>query len=162
MFLKKTLIIGISITGIIIIIGWHLYEENNQIHQLPVEINKVINPQQKATPHQNKNMEGKLTTSQGPPEAFYQAIIDNNIFRPLGWQAEAPQPIYILIGTVITKRTTQHTKAFIVKRQSGQLHIVQVNDRIGEEMVKGIEAKKVIGQSGDQEIILQIEHSPFF
>ncbi len=158
----KTLIIGISITGIVIIIGWHLYEENNQSNQPLVEKNKVINPQQKAKPSQNKNMEGKTDNTPGTPEAFYQTIIDNNLFRPLGWQPEAPQPKYMLIGTAIAKNTTQHTKAFIVERQSGQLHIIKVNDRIGEQMVKRIEAKQVILQEGDQEITLQIEHSPFF
>ncbi len=158
----KTLIIGISIMGIITIIGWNLYEDNNQNNQSPVEKNRVINPQQKAKPSQNKNMEGKTDSTPGTPEAFYQIIIDNNLFRPLGWQPEVPQPKYMLIGTVIAKNTAQHTEAFIVERQSRQLHIVRVNDWIGEQMVKGIEAKKVILQEGDQEIILQIEHSPFF
>lgn len=158
----KTLIIGISIMGVIVIIGWHLHEENNQSHQPLVEKNKVINPQQNAKPLQNKNTEGKTDNTPGTPEAFYHAIIDNNLFRPLGWQPEAPQPKYMLIGTAITKNTTQHKKAFIVERQSGQLRIVRVNDRIGEQMVKRIEAKKVILQGGDQEIILQIEHTPFF
>lgn len=158
----KTLIIGISIIGITIIIGWNLYEENNQNDQPPVEKNKVNNPRQKAKPSQNKNIVGETDNTPGTPEAFYQTIIDNNLFRPLGWQPEAPQPKYMLIGTVITKNTTQHTKAFIVERQSRQLHIVQVNDRIGEQIVKGIKAKKVILQGGDQEIILQIKHAPFF
>lgn len=158
----KILIIGISIMGIIVIIGGHLYEENNQSQQPLVEKNKVIKPQQKAKSPQNKNMEGKTDSTPGTPEAFYQTIIDNNLFRPLGWQPETPQPKYMLIGTAIAKNTAQHTEAFIVERQSGQLHIVRVNEQIGEQMVKGIEARKVILQEGDQEIILQREHSLFF
>ena len=68
----------------------------------------------------------------------------------------------MLIGTMTAKNTTQYTEAIIIEHQSGKLHIVKVNDWIGELMVKGIEAKKVILQEGDQEITLQIEHAPFF
>ena len=161
MFLK-TLIIGISITGIIIIIGWNLYEDNNQNNQSPVEKNRVVNPQQKVESSQNENIEGKTDNVPTTLDAYYQIIIDNNLFRPLGWQPEEPQPKYMLEGTLIAENTTQHTKAFILERQSGKLHIVKVNDWIGELMVKGIEAKKVILQEGDQEIILQIKHTPFF
>ncbi len=158
----KTLIIGISITGIIIIIGWNLYENNSQNDQSPVQKNRVINQQQQAKPSQNKNMEGKTDNTPGTLDAYYQIIIDNNLFRPLGWKPEEPKPKYMLIGTVLAKNTTKHTKALIVERQSGKLHIVKVNDWIGELVVKGIEAKKVILQEGEQEITLQIEHAPFF
>ena len=158
----KTLIIGISITGIIIVIGWNLYEDNNQNNQAQVEKNRVINPQQQAKPSQNKNREGKTDNTPGTLDAYYQIIIDNNLFRPLGWQPEEPTPKYMLIGTMTVKNTTQYTEAIIIERQSGKLHIVKVNDWIGELMVKAIEAKKVILQEGDQEITLQIEHAPFF
>ena len=158
----RPLIIGICIMGIIIIIGWNLYEENNQNNLPPVDNSKVIHPQQKAKPSQDKKRIGKTDNIPGTLEAFYQTIIDNNIFRPLGWQPVAPQPKYMLIGTAIATRTTQHTKAFIVERHSGQLHIVRVNDQIGEQMVKRIETKQVILQGGDQEITLQLEHAPFF
>ncbi|RKU12978.1 hypothetical protein C6501_10055 [Candidatus Poribacteria bacterium] len=142
----------------IITIGGYLYGRKNRSYQPSTDKNKVMNTQQNTEVHQNKQVERKNANS----DAFYQAIIDNNIFRPLGWQPETPQPKYVLIGTAIATNTTQHTKAYIVERQSGQLHVVRVNDRIGEQMVKGIEAKQVILQKGDQEIILQIEHSPFF
>ena len=158
----KNLIIGISITGIIIIIGWNLYEDNNQKNQSPTEKNRVINPQQQAKPSQNKNMEGKTDSIPGTPDAYYQIIIDNNLFRPLGWKPEEPKPKYMLIGTVLAKNTTKNTKALIVERQSGKLHIVKVNDWIGELMVKKIEAKKVILQEGEQEITLQIKPALFF
>lgn len=158
----KTLIIGISITGIVIIIGWNLYEDNNQNNQSPVEKNRVINRQQQAKPSQNKNMEAKTDSIPSTPDAYYQIIIDNNLFRPLGWKPEEPKPKYILIGTVLAKNTTQHTEAIIIERQSGKLHIVRVNDWVGELMVKKIGTKKVILQESDQEITLQIEHAPFF
>ena len=158
----KALIIGISIMGIIIIIGWNLYEENNQNNLPLVEKSNVNNPQQKAKSSQNKKRVGKTDNIPGTPEAYYQVIIDNNLFRPLGWQPETPQPKYMLIGTAIATDTTQNTKAFIVERQSSQLHIVRVNDQIGEQLVKRIEAKQVILQGGDQEITLKLEHAPFF
>lgn len=110
----------------------------------------------------NKKRESKSINILDLPDAYYQVIIDNNLFRPLGWQPETSHPEYILVGTAIATRTTHHTKAFIVERQSEQLHIVRINDRIGEQLVKRIEAKQVILQGGDQEIILPLEHTPFF
>ncbi len=154
----RSFIIGSIIIVGIITIGGYLYGRKNRSYQPSMHKNKAMSTQQNTEAHQNKQVERQNANS----DAFYQAIIDNNLFRPLGWQPEAPQPKYMLIGTAIATNTTQHTKAFIVERQSGQLHIVKVNDRIGEQMVKGIEAKQVILQGGDQEIILQIEHSPFF
>ena len=158
----RNFIIGIIIIGIITTIGFYLYAPNTQGYQRPVVKNKVISPERKVEPPPNKKVEDKSANALVLPDAFYQTIIDNNLFRPLGWQPETPQPKYRLLGTQIATNTTQHTKAFIVELQSGQLHIVQVNDRIGEQIVKRIEAKKVILQGDDQEIILQIEHALFF
>ena len=35
-------------------------------------------------------------------DAYYQIIIDANIFRPLGWRPAVKQPRYELIGTIIS------------------------------------------------------------
>lgn len=34
--------------------------------------------------------------------AFYRTIVENNIFRPLGWTPPNPTPVYRLLGTVIS------------------------------------------------------------
>ncbi len=154
----KTLILGFSIMGGLIAVGIYLYGQNNQSYQPSLAPNKPVSGQQHTESHQNEQVKRKSANG----DAFYQVIIDNNLFRPLGWRPPTPKPKYILIGTVIATDATQHTKAFIVERQSGQLHIVSVNDRIGEQAVKEIAAKQVILQRDDQELRLQIEHTPFF
>ncbi len=105
--------------------------------------------------------EGGPSNTLETPAEFYQVIIDNNIFRPLGWQPPKEEPEYTLLGTAIASNGTD-TKAFIVERRSGQLHIVQVDEQIGDARVKVIKAKRVILQAGDKEIILEGEQLRFF
>ena len=71
------------------------------------------------------------------------------------------EPEYTLLGTAIASNGTD-TKAFIVEQRSGQLHIVQVDEQIGDARVKVIKAKRVILQAGDKEIILEGEQLRFF
>lgn len=148
----------VSIVGGIIALSVYLYGKNKPDASPPIAPQKLMRPHQHTESQQNEQVAREYANG----DAFYQVIIDNNIFRPLGWHPQTPKPKNILIGTVIATNTTQHTKAFIVDRQSGQLHSVRVNDRIGEQTIKEITAKQVILQGDGQELRLQIEHAPFF
>ncbi len=62
--------------------------------------------------------------SQGvDPEAFYQAIIDNNIFRRLNWQPPQRESAYTLLGTAVATDGSSAT-AYIQERKSGQFYAV--------------------------------------
>lgn len=50
-------------------------------------------------------------------DAYYQFVIDNNIFRPLGWKPTKKPPNYSLIGTAVSENT-EESQAFIVNRQT--------------------------------------------
>ena len=141
---------------------FYLHSRNNQSYQSPMETHTATSPQRKVKPPQNKTKKGKPSNTFKTPAGFYQVIIDNNLFRPLGWYPPVQTPQYALLGTAIATDTTTHTKAFIVERRSGQLHIVRVDDQISDARVKGIKAKRVILQAGDKEIILESEQLQFF
>lgn len=66
-----------------------------------------------------------------PPD-FYQVIIDNNLFRPLGWTKPKPKPAFELIATII-KSHGKH-KALIRNTKTGKLHYAA----IGEELTPGV------------------------
>lgn len=73
---------------------------------------------------------------------FYQSIVDNNLFRPLGWKPPNEEPEYTLIGTAIAAIGTK-SEAFVVERRSNQFYVVSVGDEIGDAVVKEIEDKTI-------------------
>lgn len=76
-----------------------------------------------------------------PPD-YYQIIVDNNIFRPLGWKPPNEEPEYTLIGTSYDP-TEDSSEAFVLENRSNQFHIVRVGEKIGDAIVKEITEKKV-------------------
>ena len=57
-------------------------------------------------------------------EAFYRTIIDNNLFRPLGWTPPRPIEPYRLIGTILPRSANTPPKAIIQTTTGNQTHIV--------------------------------------
>lgn len=54
---------------------------------------------------------------------FYRTIIDNNLFRPLGWTPPRPREPYRLLGTIIPTDAKTPPKAIIqniVRKKNGQ------------------------------------------
>lgn len=74
---------------------------------------------------------------------YYQTIIDNNIFRPLGWRPPVKQPQYELLGTMIYV-DAYRTQAMILDLRLNVLLRVGVDEKVGDFSVKQIEAKRVI------------------
>lgn len=76
------------------------------------------------------------------PSEYYQIIVDNNLFRPLGWKPPNEEPEYTLIGTSFDP-TGDSSEAFVLENRSNQFHIVSVGEKIGDAIVKEIADKKV-------------------
>ncbi len=95
------------------------------------------------------------TSPDATPDTFYQFIIDNNLFRPLGWQPPKQQPDYILLGTVVAQ-FPQATTAVILERRSKQLQIITVGDTLGTLIVTAIEPKQVtLCRPNGQQILMR-------
>lgn len=75
-----------------------------------------------------------------PPD-FYQVIIDNNLFRPLGWTKPKSNPAFELIATVI-KQNGKH-KALIRNTKTRKVYYVAV----GTELSAGVAVEKIESQS---------------
>ncbi len=75
------------------------------------------------------------------PDAFYQTIIDNNIFRPLNWEPPQRESAYTLLGTAIAADGSSAT-AYIQESESNQFHDVNLSDQIGDMTVQEITEKR--------------------
>ncbi len=75
-------------------------------------------------------------------EAFYQVIIDNNIFRPLDWKPPQYKPAYTLLGTFIATDGSSST-AYIHEHKSDLFYAVSVGKQVGDLFVTVITAKRV-------------------
>lgn len=154
----KNSLIAICLVLLLIAVGTflhrqHLLQPNSAVAtpslKKPVEAHAI-----------KSNMKKAAFTNSETPNEFYQLIVDNNIFRPLGWKPPQKTPQYTLIGTTIASDGSNAT-AFIVERQSNQFHTVKVGETFGNVSVKEILPKKVTLKKEGEEIVLHCEKNQF-
>ena len=151
----------LGIGGIVVLLlafGFHLHAQNRsksehaaanlgRMQQIEKFRNRQTAPNQKGQEHSD----GKDTNDS---EAFYRAIIDNNIFRPLGWTPPRKEPEYALIGTAIYPNGAV-AKAFVLERRSNQFYTAVVGDKVGEAVVKEIKQRQVTLDKAGEDITLR-------
>ena len=92
-----------------------------------------------------------ISTESG--EEYYKVIVDNNLFRPLGWRPPNNKPRYTLIGTWISSNAVT-AKALILEQRSNQTYYVSIGEKVGEATVEGIKSNQVsLDLSGDIKMI---------
>ena len=83
---------------------------------------------------------------------FYRTIIDNNLFRPLGWTPPRPQEPYRLLGTIIPIDSKFSSKAIIQNTLRNQTHIVTIGDTLDTDtLVTDIQTKHVTLKKNGQQ-----------
>ena len=92
--------------------------------------------------------------------AFYRTIIENNIFRPLGWTPPKPTPVYRLLGTVISTDGTS-LQAILQEIASERLHFLRVGDSVGDATVTEILSKEVKLDKAGRRISLKMDRLQF-
>lgn len=102
-----------------------------------------------------------LTTPEFDVETFKRTIIDNNIFRPLGWTPPRPVEPYRLIGTILPLEANRLAEAVIESTAGKAISIVSVGETLDPETkVVSIENKSVVLESGGVRRTLRL--SPVF
>ncbi len=115
-----------------------------------------VSAQDAASAEQNYAAEYVTTTEQSWREsAFYRTIVENNIFRPLGWTPPKPTPVYRLLGTVISADGTR-AQAILQEIAPKRLHFLRVGDSIGDAIVTEILSKEVKLTKAGQRTTLKI------
>ncbi|RKU25827.1 hypothetical protein C6499_14450 [Candidatus Poribacteria bacterium] len=74
----------------------------------------------------------RQTTSEGfeVSDAFYRTIIDNNLFRPLGWTPPRPIEPYRLLGTRLLTDKNTSPQAILQSTATNKTHIVTIGDKL--------------------------------
>ena len=76
-------------------------------------------------------------------KAYYQTIIDNNLFRPLGWMPPRRIEPYRLIGTILPRSATTPPKAILQTTAGEKTYIVSM----GEKLDASTEVVSIAGKS---------------
>lgn len=78
-----------------------------------------------------------------PPDSYYQVIIDNNIFRPLGYKKYKWTLKLELIGTMMYADASRNRAIILSNHPKHRRLTVKVGDTFLERTVTRIEARKV-------------------
>ena len=93
-------------------------------------------------------------------EDFYRVVVENNLFRPLGWQRPDRELQYTLMATLIESEGNK-ARAYMMDRRSNQFYYVGVGEKIGDAIVKDIESNQVtLNRAGDI-MTIRAEANPF-
>ena len=160
---KILIIFGIvCVAGLLLVFGVRIQAQN--ANKKEIVIAKANEMKTQAAPHivkfpnrqqgANWGERGRLGSAKSDNSDFYKVIINNNIFRPLGWRPPNREPQYTLIGAAINPNGTK-MEAFISEERSNEFYIVGVGDKVGEAVVKEIQQKKVTLDKNGETITLR-------
>ena len=91
---------------------------------------------------------------------FYRVIVENNLFRPLGWQVPRSEPKYDLIATLIESHGKM-AKALLMENASNQTYYVTTGEQIGEATVEKIESRQVRLNISGEILTLKVPSAQF-
>lgn len=90
-------------------------------------------------------------------ESYYQTIIDNNLFRPLGWTPARPSEPYRLIGTILPRGANTPPKAILESTAGASRQIVTTGDTLDAlTEVVAIETHQVTLSTNGQQRTLRL------
>ena len=90
-------------------------------------------------------------------EAYYSTIIDNNLFRPLGWTPPRPVEPYRLLGTILPTDDNTPPRAIIQSTTGNTTHIVTTGERIDSHTeVVSIQHKQVVLETDGKQSTLRL------
>jgi len=87
------------------------------------------------------------TLSPALPPGFYDVIVTNNLFRPLGWTPPKSAPAFELIATVM--KSDGNHKALIRNTGTRQVYYSPIGELAAGTFIKKIEPRRVtLNQNG--------------
>ena len=92
---------------------------------------------------------------------FYRTIIDNNLFRPLGWTPPRPREPYRLIGTLLPTDGKSAAQAVLQSATARTTSIVRLGDTLDKTTtVTDIQPKQVTLKTNGKHRTLRLNTSP--
>ena len=94
---------------------------------------------------------------------FHRVIIDNNLFRPLGWTSPRPREPYRLLGTLIPTYGNTPSQAILQSTTARTTHIVSIGETLDTDTtVTDIQPKRVtLEKAGQKPRILILNSTPW-
>ena len=94
---------------------------------------------------------------------FYRTIIDNNLFRPLGWTPPRPLVRYKLLGTLVSGATDGVWVSQAVIDVGGRVQVLGIGDALDTETtVLGIDRHSVVLETAGTEKVLTLPRGGMF
>ena len=91
------------------------------------------------------------------PASFYRTIIDNNLFRPLGWTPPRPTEPYRLIGTILPRDANMPTQAILESIAGNKTYIVSTGEKLdASTKVVSIQGKAVTLSTNEEQRTLRL------
>lgn len=124
----------------------------------PAKMQAMMKMKEQAAPTSQRNRvregQNRGRIDFGENEAFYKVIIDNNLFRPLGWTPPNNEPAYSLIGTAVGADGAI-SQATLLEKRSNRYYFVTIGSKLGDLTVKDIQAKQVTLEGAEKPITLK-------
>lgn len=93
---------------------------------------------------------------------FYRTIIDNNLFRPLGWKPPRQKEPYRLLGTLIAKDGKSPPQAILQATAGNKTYTVSTGDKLDTDTtLTDIQAKQVTLEKAGQQRPLNLNPRPW-
>ena len=123
---------------------------------------EMIKMKEQAETQRNRfrQRQNRASVDFGENAEFYKVIIDNNLFRPLGWTPPNNEPAYSLVGTAVDADGVI-AQATLLERRSNRYHFVTIGEKLGDITVKDIQAKQVILEKEGKPITLKTDALQF-
>ena len=87
---------------------------------------------------------------------FYRIIVENNLFRPLGWKPPAKnKTTYRLLGTLTNSE--RPARAILQDKASQRTYTVSTGETFGDFQVTEIQPRRVTLKKGNQHVSLSLD-----
>ena len=157
--LKKITFFGIALLFSLL----HTHTQPQQ-HAIPETETVMVKPH-RTRRETSGNRQPRALEHQGRFQgtAFYRTIIDNNLFRPLGWRPPRPREPYRLLGTIIpTTRNTVSPQAILLGTTGNKTHIVTIGEKLNKDTkVADIRPRQVMLEKDGQQRTLNLNTAPW-
>ena len=124
----------------------------------------VNTPKSKPTPRASRPLQfpASSQTDDFQDSDFYRTIIDNNLFRPLGWRPARPREPYRLIGTLIPTDGITGARAILQTTRGNTTYTVTQGDTLDvDTTVIDIQAKQVTLEKAGRQRTLKFNPTPW-
>ena len=157
--LKRIVFISI---GLLCLLFW-LLRTLPQQHRQTIKTTQTVDTQEPVPArHLPQAWTGKKTTSADERETdFYRTIVDNNLFRPLGWRPPRPREPYRLLGTIVPTNENRPKQAILQRTTARTTHIATIGEKLdADTTLIDIQPKQVTLETSGQQRTLRLNTAP--